>query len=74
LSGRVAQVKQLDISVADPATSGAYPIPSYSWMLLYPPYRDRTKAAALREFVEWGLSRQAQDTAAASVTSRSRQT
>jgi phosphate transport system substrate-binding protein len=64
LSGRVAQVKQLDISVADPATSGAYPIPSYSWMLLYPHYRDRTKAAALREFVEWGLSRQAQDTAA----------
>ena len=38
LSGRVAQVRQLDASVADPATAGAYPIPSYSWMLLYPHY------------------------------------
>jgi len=64
LSGRVAQVRQLDASVADPATAGAYPIPSYSWMLLYPHYLDRSKAAALRDFVEWGLSRQAQDSAA----------
>jgi phosphate transport system substrate-binding protein len=64
LSGRVALVKLLDISVADPATSGAYPIPSYSWMLLYPYYRDKTKGAALRDFVEWGLSRPAQETAA----------
>jgi len=64
LSGRVAQVRQLDSSVADPATAGAYPIPSYSWMLLYPHYLDRSKAAALRDFVEWGLSQQAQDSAA----------
>jgi phosphate transport system substrate-binding protein len=64
LTGRVALVKQLDISVADPATSGAYPIPSYSWMLLYPHYRDATKGAALRDFVEWGLSQQAQEVAA----------
>jgi phosphate transport system substrate-binding protein len=64
LSGRVAQVRQLDASVADPATPGAYPIPSYSWMLLYPHYLDRSKAAALRDFVEWGLGQQAQDSAA----------
>jgi phosphate transport system substrate-binding protein len=64
LSGRVAQVKQLDISVADPVTAGAYPIPSYSWMLLYPHYRDRVKATALHDFVEWSLTRQAQDAAA----------
>jgi phosphate transport system substrate-binding protein len=64
LSGRVALIKQLDISVADPATSGAYPMPSYSWMLLYPHYRDKAKAMALHDFVEWGLSRQAQETAA----------
>jgi phosphate transport system substrate-binding protein len=37
LSGRVAQVKQFGASVADPATSGAYPIPSYA---------DASKAAA----------------------------
>jgi phosphate transport system substrate-binding protein len=64
LSGRVALVKQLDASVADPATSGAYPIPSYSWMLLYPHYRDKSKAVALHDFVEWGLSQRAQDGAA----------
>jgi phosphate transport system substrate-binding protein len=63
LSGRVAVVKQLDGSVADPATSGAYPIPSYSWMLLYPHYLDKNKAGALHDFVEWGLSRRAQDVA-----------
>jgi phosphate transport system substrate-binding protein len=64
LSGRVALVKQLDASVADPATSGAYPIPSYSWMLLYPHYLDKNKAVALHDFVEWGLSQRAQDGAA----------
>jgi phosphate transport system substrate-binding protein len=63
LSGRVALVKQLDISVADPATPGAYPIPSYSWVLLYPHYRDKAKGMALHDFVEWGLSLHAQDTA-----------
>ena len=35
LSGRVAQVKELDASVADPADPGAYPITTYSWMFLY---------------------------------------
>jgi phosphate transport system substrate-binding protein len=34
LSGRVALVKQLDPSVADPVTPGAYPIPSFGWMFL----------------------------------------
>ena len=64
LSGRVAVVKQLDLSVADPVTPGAYPIPSFSWMFLYPAYRDKAKAAALRDFAEWALSEQAQDIAA----------
>lgn len=64
LSGRVALVKQLGASVADPFTPGAYPIPSFSWMLIYPIYKDKAKAAALRDFVEWALSQQAQDLAA----------
>jgi phosphate transport system substrate-binding protein len=64
LSGRVAEVKRLDASVADPATSAAYPVPSYSWMLLYPHYLDKKKAAALRDFADWILSQQAQDYAA----------
>jgi phosphate transport system substrate-binding protein len=61
LLGRVAQVKQLDASVADPADPGAYPITTYSWMFLYPRYPDRTKGVALRDFAEWGLSHQAQN-------------
>jgi phosphate transport system substrate-binding protein len=61
LSGRVAEVRRLQTSVADPATSGAYPIPSYSWIFLYPHYRDRPKAVALRDFAEWSLSDQAQN-------------
>ena len=57
LSGRVAQAKELDASVADPANPGAYPITTYSWMFLYPRYSDRTKAVALRDFAEWSLTR-----------------
>ena len=64
LSGRVAMVKQLDQSVADPFTAGAYPIPSFSWMLMYPAYEDKAKATALHDFAEWALSLQAQDIAA----------
>ncbi len=54
LSGRVALVKQLDQSVADPFTAGAYPIPSFSWMFIYPVYKDRAKASALRDVCGMG--------------------
>jgi phosphate transport system substrate-binding protein len=64
LSGRVAQVTKLEASVADPATPAAYPIPSFSWVFLYPGYLDKAKAGALRDFAQWGLSQQAQDYAA----------
>jgi phosphate transport system substrate-binding protein len=60
LSGRVAQVQELAASVADPAAPGAYPITTYSWMLLYPQYRDRAKGVAIREFALWGLSQPGQ--------------
>jgi phosphate transport system substrate-binding protein len=61
LSGRVAQVKELDASVADPAAPGAYPITTYSWMFLYPRYADHAKGQAMRDFAEWTLSQQAQN-------------
>jgi phosphate transport system substrate-binding protein len=64
LSGRVAQITKLEASVADPATAAAYPIPSFSWVLLYPGYLNKAKSAALRDFAQWGLSQQAQDYAA----------
>jgi phosphate transport system substrate-binding protein len=64
LSGRVPQVNELAASVTDPADPGAYPITTYSWMLLYSQYRARTKGAALQDFVRWGLSQPGQSFAA----------
>lgn len=61
LLGRVATVKELDASVADPADAGAYPITTYSWMFLYPRYADGAKGKAMHNFAEWVLSQQAQD-------------
>jgi phosphate transport system substrate-binding protein len=61
LSGRVAEVKELDASVADPAAPGAYPITTYSWMFLYPQYRDRAKGLAVHDFAQWGLAQSAQN-------------
>jgi phosphate transport system substrate-binding protein len=61
LSGRVAQVKELAASVFDPTSPGSYPITTYSWMLLYPQYRDRAKGAAVQEFAQWALSQVGQN-------------
>ena len=61
LSGRVATVKELDASIADPAAPDAYPITTYSWMFLYPRYADKAKGKAMRDFAEWALSPQSQN-------------
>ena len=46
----------LDSSIVDPSGSGAYPIVTFSWLLLYRQYADPAKEAAVRDFVAWGLS------------------
>jgi phosphate transport system substrate-binding protein len=61
LSGRVAQVQELAASVADPSGADAYPLVSYSWMLVYAQYADQAKATVLREFASWSLSDRGQD-------------
>jgi phosphate transport system substrate-binding protein len=61
LSGRVAQVKELAASVADPAGTEAYPITTYSWMFLHGQYADQAKAVAMRDFAQWGLSQAGQN-------------
>ncbi len=48
--------EKLRVSIADAPGAGAYPIVTYSWLLLYGRYDDETKAAALRDFVGWGLT------------------
>lgn len=45
----------LRLSAIDPALSDAYPIVTYSWLLLHAAYADANKAAAMKEFVDWGL-------------------
>jgi phosphate transport system substrate-binding protein len=63
VSGRQALVEAsaktlagLNQSVADPADAAAYPIVTFSWILLYRQYADPGKGAAVRDFVAWGLS------------------
>jgi phosphate transport system substrate-binding protein len=47
---------QLRGSVTDPSAVDAYPIVTYSWMMLYGQYADARKAGAIRDFVSWGLT------------------
>jgi phosphate transport system substrate-binding protein len=46
----------LDSSIIDPSAAGAYPIVTFSWLLLHRQYADPKKGAALLDFVSWGLS------------------
>jgi phosphate transport system substrate-binding protein len=41
---------------ADPTLQDAYPIATFTWLLLYKTYSDQTKWAALKEFVKYGLT------------------
>ncbi|MBW4652287.1 MAG: phosphate ABC transporter substrate-binding protein PstS [Kaiparowitsia implicata GSE-PSE-MK54-09C] len=42
-------------AVADPDDPEAYPIVTYSWLLVYQHYDDPQKAAVLRDLIQWGL-------------------
>lgn len=47
---------QADAALVDPAGAQAYPLVSYSWLLLKKTMPDAAKASALKGFVAWGLS------------------
>lgn len=51
-----AMDEKLRVSIADAAGRTAYPIVTYSWLLLYGRYPEGGKADAIRDFVAWGLS------------------
>ena len=57
VAGKASSLNELDASVIDPAGSGAYPIVSYSWIAINKSYDVALKDGAVREFVNWGLSR-----------------
>lgn len=44
------------VSITDPAGTDAYPIASFTWLLLGKEYQDTAKTAALVEFVWWALT------------------
>jgi phosphate transport system substrate-binding protein len=46
----------LPASAVDPTGHGAYPIVTYSWIAFNRKYADPRKSAALRDFIDWGLS------------------
>jgi phosphate transport system substrate-binding protein len=46
----------LRVFVPDPPGTDAYPIVSYTWLLLYGTYPDADKGAALKNAVTWGLT------------------
>jgi phosphate transport system substrate-binding protein len=46
----------LNQSIVDPSETDAYPIVTFSWLLLYRQYAEAEKGAAVRDFVGWGLS------------------
>lgn len=48
--------ENLRLYIPDPEGKDSYPIVTYSWLLLYGHYPDSEKAAALKDFVTWGLT------------------
>ncbi|MEW6039860.1 MAG: phosphate ABC transporter substrate-binding protein PstS [Pseudomonadota bacterium] len=45
----------LRLFLPDPEGKEAYPIVTFSWLLLHGKYSDHARAAALKDFVDWGL-------------------
>jgi len=46
---------ELNQSIVDPSGPDAYPIVTFSWLLLYRQYPEPERGAAMRDFVGWGL-------------------
>ena len=46
----------LRMFLPDPAGSDSYPIITYTWLLLYKNYPEKTTADRVKQFVHWGLS------------------
>ncbi len=55
-SGSRQAPEDLRVFITDTEATEAYPIVSYSWLLLYERYEDGRKASALKKAVRWGLN------------------
>jgi phosphate transport system substrate-binding protein len=55
-AGAIADTpKDLRVSITDAAGATAYPISSYTYILVYQDQKDATKGKALVEFLRWGI-------------------
>ena len=55
-AGAIADTpKDLRVSITDSAGATAYPISSYTYILVYQDQKDATKGKALVEFLRWGI-------------------
>lgn len=52
----VAMPADFRVSITNPPGPDAYPIASFTWLLLYESPRDRTSAKAMVEFMRWALT------------------
>lgn len=48
--------RDLGMTVLNPSGADAYPVVTYSWLLLYRNYADAAKGVAVKDFVTWGLT------------------
>ncbi len=55
-AGRAALLASGNGSTANPPGDESYPIVTLSWLLLYRKYGDPKKAAAVKDWVRWGLT------------------
>jgi phosphate transport system substrate-binding protein len=56
LNGSTALPDNLRLFLPDPEGEAAYPIVTYSWLLLYDQYPDTAKLVVLKDFISWVLS------------------
>jgi phosphate transport system substrate-binding protein len=52
------------VSITNPKGAGAYPIASFTWLLIQPEPRDSAKGAQIENFIKWMLEPEAQRMAA----------
>jgi phosphate transport system substrate-binding protein len=46
----------LRVSITDPAGKDSYPISGFTWLLIYKNMKDKTKAAAIVQFLRWAMT------------------
>jgi phosphate transport system substrate-binding protein len=63
-SATLPQETDFRVSITNPEGAEAYPISSFTWLLIHPEPRDSAKGAQLEAFIEWMLQPDAQRMAA----------